>query len=128
MKEIFQKLKLPLIVLAVLFAGFIIYNSFIKKSAPTALLQKDSIASSPEQNFLPILLKIQGVNLDERLFLDPVFRALVDWSQPIVPEGVGKNNPFSGSLSSTVRSSVESLGFKEDEGSATTGGIKKSTQ
>ncbi len=104
---------MPIIVLALIFAGFIVYNSFIKKPASTSLLKTTSQISSstPESNFLPILIEVQGVTLDEKLFLDPVFRALVDFSQPIVPESLGKANPFSGSLSGGSNSSVESLGF-----------------
>ena len=113
MREIFQKLKTPIIILALIFAGFIVYNTFVKKPAPTALLKTTSTtASTPESNFLPILLEVQNVTMDENLFLDPVFRALVDFSQPIVPESLGKQNPFSGTLgAAAANSSVESLGF-----------------
>ncbi len=112
MREIFQKLKLPIIILALLFAFFIIYNTFIKNPEPTTLLKTTpQAASGPESNFLPILLEVQGVTLDEKLFLDPVFRALVDFSQPIVPESIGKSNPFSASLGAGANSAVESLGF-----------------
>lgn len=124
MTSIFQKLKLPLIIIAVLFAGYIVYNSFVKDAPNASLLQKTSLTSSstsqssPEQKLIPLLLKIQSVTLDEKLFLDPVFRALVDFSQPIVPENIGKPNPFSGALSGAVNSSLESLGFVD--GSTTT--------
>lgn len=122
MKEIFQKLKLPLIIVAVLVGGFIVYNSFIKAPASTALLQTNGgvATSTPGQNFLPLLVQIQGVTLDQRLFLDPVFRALIDFTQPIVPESVGKQNPFSGTLSGSTQSSVESLGYTDSASSNTT--------
>lgn len=126
MKETIQKLKLPLIIIATLIVGFIIYNTFVKKPVSTTLLKQSSTAtSSPEQNFLPILIQIQGVTLDEKLFLDPIFRALVDFSQPIVPENVGKQNPFSGILLGAVNSAVESLGFTESGSSVQAPVIKK---
>lgn len=115
MSEIFQKLKTPIIIIAVLFAGLVSYNLFIKKPESQTLLKTtaQTDVKAPGSNFLPILLEVQGVTLDEKLFLDPVFRALVDWSLPIVPETLGKNNPFSNALSLSGTSSVESLGFKD---------------
>lgn len=121
MREIFQKLKLPLIIIAVLIAGYILYNSFVKTPQQTSILQQTSRAaatSTPDRDFLPLLLSIQSVSLDQKIFIDPVFRALVDWSQQIVPENIGKQNPFSGQLVGSVNSSVESLGFTDSIGTA----------
>ncbi len=126
MSEIFQKLKVPAIIISILFGGFIVYNNFIKKPVSNELIKKDSQSSvkTPEQDFLPLLLRIQNVTLDEKLFLDPVFRALVDFGQPIVPESIGKPNPFAGILTGVVNSSVESLGFADE---TTNTSIKAST-
>lgn len=116
MKDLFEKLKKPLIILAVLIGLYIIYNTFIKQDSSTALLKTSNVASpkTPEESLLPLLLKIQNVTLDGNLFLDPVFRNLVDTTQNIVPESVGKDNPFSGSIYSDVVSSVENLGFTDE--------------
>lgn len=116
MKDLFEKLKKPLIILAVLIGLYIIYNTFIKQDGSTALLKTSNVASpkTPEESLLPLLLKIQNVTLDGNLFLDPVFRNLVDTTQNIVPESVGKDNPFSGSIYSDVVSSVENLGFTDE--------------
>lgn len=116
MNEIFQKLKVPMIIIALLFGGFIVYNTFIKEPVSNDLIKKDTPngAKMPEQDFLPLLLRIQNITLDEKLFLDPVFRALVDFGQPIVPEPIGKPNPFQGVLYSSVNSSVEDLGFEDE--------------
>ncbi|MES2223933.1 MAG: hypothetical protein V4469_03295 [Patescibacteria group bacterium] len=115
MNDLFQKLKKPLIIIAVLIGAYIVYNTFVKQPTSTTLLKTSNVASpkTPEEDLLPLLLKIQNVTLDEKLFLDPVFRALVDRSQNIVPESVGKDNPFAGGISSGVVSSVESLGFAD---------------
>jgi len=118
MRELFQKIKLPLILIAVLFAGFIVYNSFMKAPPSKSILKQTSGAAAsttPDRDFLPLLQQIQGVTLDQKLFIDPVFRALADWSQQIIPESIGKQNPFSGQLMGTVKSSVEGLGFTETE-------------
>ncbi len=116
MQNAFQKLKVPMIIIAILFGGFIVYNNFIKAPESTELVKKDtpSAVKAPEQDFLPLLLRIQNITLDEKLFLDPVFRALVDFGQKIIPEPIGKPNPFAGVLYSSVDSSVESLGFEDE--------------
>jgi hypothetical protein len=127
MQDLFEKLKKPMIVIAIIVGGFIVYNTFVKQDDSKTLLKTANVANpkSPEEDLLPLLLKIQNVTLDEKLFLDPVFRALVDRSQNIVPESIGKDNPFAGTISSDVVSSVEDLGF-EDETSTTT--ASKSTK
>ncbi len=117
MKEILEKLKLPFIILAVLIAMFVIYNSFVKTPATTSnsiLKQTSALPNqTPDKDFLPLLLQVQNVNLDQQLFADPVFRALDDGTQNIIPESIGKPNPFSGQLVGPVNSSVESLGFTD---------------
>ncbi len=122
MREIFQKLKLPLMIIAALIAGFILYSSFVKKPAQTSILKPGTSAgsatSTPEKDFLPLLLQIQNVSLDQKIFIDPVFRALVDWSQDIKPESIGRQNPFNGQLLGTVDSRVESLGFTDESAPA----------
>ena len=126
MKEIFQKLKLPVIGLVVLLVGFVMYREFASEPESNAIITSTNEEAGPERDFLPILLQIQSVNFDERLFTDAVFRALVDFSQPIVPEPVGKPNPFGGAITGSVNSSVESLGFVEETGTpAGTGSIIK---
>jgi len=128
MNDLFQKLKKPFIILAVLVGGFIVYNTFVKQDPDTnsSLLKTSNVASpkTPEESLLPLLLKIQNVTLDEKLFLDPVFRALVDRTQNIVPENVGKNNPFAGTISSGIVSTVEGLGFADETATTTTAASK----
>jgi hypothetical protein len=116
MSDTIQKLKGPLIIIAILFAGFVVYNNFVKVDKGGAILQKGNktaVVDTPEQDFLPLLLRIQSVSLDERLFLDPVFRTLKDFSRPIIPERPGKPNPFTSQISTSVVSAVESLGFTD---------------
>src|SRR3989344_1331121 len=128
MKEIFQRLKIPIIIIAVLFAGLLFYNLFLKKPASPALLKTadQGGAPAPESNFLPILLEVQAVTLDEKLFFDPIFRALVDFSQPIIPESQGKANRFSGASCASPNAVIELLGFTDETApsSASTSGKK----
>ncbi len=116
MKDLFQKLKPIIIVIAIAFGAMIVYNVFVKDNTQSTSLLKSNggAVQSPDKDLIPLLLKIQNVNLDEKLFLDPVFRALVDYSQPIVPESVGKSNPFAEDFGPAASSSVESLGFTDE--------------
>lgn len=122
MSSIFQKLKTPLIIIMLLFVGVVVYNNFVKNGSGASLLQKNGTAKqAPDQDLIPLLLRIQNVTLDEKLFLDPVFRALVDFGQPIIPETIGKQNPFAPFIYSDVNNqALESLGFVDESSAAST--------
>lgn len=48
-----------------------------------------------DQDFLPLLLNVRNIKLDDSIFLDPAFQNLVDSSIVIAPEGnEGRFNPF----------------------------------
>ncbi len=51
--------------------------------------------SSIQQEFLPILLNIKNLKLDDSIFQDPAFLSLSDSSIVLVPDGnEGRPNPF----------------------------------
>lgn len=63
------------------------------------------------------LNQIERLQLDRAIFSDPVYKSLVDRSQPIPPEPVGKDNPFGPiGASGTVGGVLEII---EEEGSET---------
>lgn len=47
-----------------------------------------------ERELLSILLDLRKIELRESIFVDSVFRSLQDFSQELVPEPVGRRNPF----------------------------------
>jgi len=45
--------------------------------------------------FLERLIILQGISLDDSLFSNSRFQSLVDFSEPIIPQPIGRDNPFS---------------------------------
>lgn len=73
--------------------------SFIKGgSKDDSLLQ--SVANTPKgadvigSEIIQALNQIETLQLDRSVFEDPVYRSLVDRSQPIPQEPIGRENPF----------------------------------
>lgn len=114
MKEIFIKAKTPIIIIVALLAVFFVYNTFFKKSEPKELLsvKVESDNHELDGDFLPLLMSIRNISLDSKILNDEVYLSLVDFSQRIVPEDTGRQNPFAPiSGVGNASSSVEGLGF-----------------
>lgn len=102
----FQKIKKPIIILAVLLLAFFGYNTLIKKPTSDNLtITPVGNTASVDQNILPLLLKIKDISFDAALFADPVFKSLVDYGQSIVSEESGRANPFAPSFSVSASTS-----------------------
>lgn len=116
----FQKIKKPLIILAILLLGFVGYNTLIKKPATENLtLTQVSNVASPDQSILPLLLKIKDINFDSTIFNDPVFKSLEDYGLSITAEETGRGNPFAPSFSvSASTSSITGPSFELQKPSA----------
>lgn len=83
-------------ILAIAIAGFIAYSVFFKGSDAPPLSQEDVSAakSAVDQELIALLLTLKTITLDTALFDDPAFKSLKDFSQELVPEPVGRPNPF----------------------------------
>lgn len=66
-------------------------------------------ASTGDQTLIATLLQLRSVKLDGTVFTDPAFTALQDFSTPIVPEPVGRPNPFAPLQSSVTAPPVGSV-------------------
>lgn len=92
--------KLIFIVAIVLVAGGVWFG--LSSSAPPApLLTTDTIKAtgspteeSADQELVGSLLSLRAVSLSGTIFADPAFTGLQDFGTPIVPEPVGRPNPF----------------------------------
>lgn len=97
----FKNNKIILLVLLgiVGFAGY--HYMFKKESVPegSALVVDTPEGENGEdaigRELLVTLSKLKSLTLDDTLFKDQVFISLNDFSNPIVPQEVGRNNPFS---------------------------------
>ena len=72
----------------------------------------DEVASL-DQDFLPMLLSVKTIRLDDSIFSDPAFMSLVDGSIELIPEGnEGRPNPFAPLGAENSVSSTSSSGSK----------------
>ncbi len=93
--NLITKYKNILTILVVVIAAFIAY-SFFFGGAPEAVLSSDvpSEQVAVDHELIALLLELKGIRLDDSIFADPVFMSLQDFSQELVPEPVGRDNPF----------------------------------
>ena len=90
------------------------------------------------QQILDILLALRAVKLDDALFSNPAFMSLKDFSTQIVPEPVGRPDPFAPFADAIVTApgpaaagaanpSAPSVQFSQDQRTQTLQNLKKPT-
>jgi len=98
-----SKIKNIIIFLSIAIALVLIYIFLIKKSPDQANLVSipdsssvnDQATSALDKDFLPLLLNVKNIKLDDSIFSDPAFIVLIDSNVVLVPEGnEGRPNPF----------------------------------
>jgi len=97
-------MNIPKSVQNIIFVGvivviaFIAYSFFIAKE-PEAVLSTGTATASgvsaPDQDLIALLLELKSITLDSSVFTSPAFASLQDFSQELIPEPVGRTNPFS---------------------------------
>lgn len=96
MKNLFAN-KILLLVVGVIVAFGLWYGLSSPSSDTTSLLDTttDSAATDPaSQEVLETLLALRAISLDGTVFQNPAFQSLQDFSTEIMPEPVGRPNPF----------------------------------
>ncbi len=63
-------------------------------SAPTPLLTTETSTTASDAELVITLLQLRAVTLSGTIFTDPAFMSLKDFGKEIVPEPVGRSNPF----------------------------------
>lgn len=86
-----KNLFLGLFAILVLFAG---YKFFFSASDAPALVATEVAPAGQGGAILATLLQLKSLTLNGTLFATPAFRTLRDFSQRLVPEPVGRDNPF----------------------------------
>ena len=101
-----HKLIAILVLIVVLGMGWYALSG---SSAPApSLTTTQAAGTSPaDQTLVTTLLALRAVKLDATIFSDPAFVDLRDFSTQIVPEPVGRDNPFA-PLPSTAAASASS--------------------
>lgn len=85
-----------LIIAAVLIAGgFLVYSNFFAGSKEPLLSGQAPSPNTPaDQDLITLLFQLKSIKLDNTIFNDTAFRSLQDFSQALVPEPIGRTNPF----------------------------------
>lgn len=86
-----------LIALVLVVAAFIAYSVFFTGDDSRTLITEDvdPTQAAVEQELIALLLELRSIRLDLSIFDDAEFQSLTDFSQELVPEPVGRENPFS---------------------------------
>jgi hypothetical protein len=86
------------IIFAVLAAGVVLvggYLVFFPQNAGTSALSTTSApASAAEAQFLNLAGQIGSITFDTSIFNDPRFTSLVDIHTAVLPEAMGRKDPF----------------------------------
>ncbi len=96
MLNIIKQNKVIIIVLIVVVAGFAWYG-LSDRPTPQGLLSTESggtAVSVEDQEIVRLLLDMRSIRLDGSIFESPAFRSLTDFGRGIIPEPVGRRNPF----------------------------------
>lgn len=94
MLELFTHNKIAVVVVAILVAGGS-WFALTQQSEPVSLLSTQTVADNgPDGELVATLLALRAVKLDGTIFTDPAFTSLQDFSTQIVPEPIGRPNPF----------------------------------
>jgi hypothetical protein len=84
-----------IIIGAVIVIAFFVYTYFFTgKATPILDEQAVSQAAPADQDLISLLLELKAITLDESLLSDAAFTSLQDFSKELVPEAIGRPNPF----------------------------------
>jgi hypothetical protein len=87
-------LKIALII-SILIGGAAFYHSKLVSAQPTGTegaAQPQASLISPD--LMLSITKIESINVDDKIFSDPVFQSLEDYTVTLIEEPSGRPNPF----------------------------------
>jgi hypothetical protein len=115
--------KILLVVLAILVAAGVWFGlTSSSTSEGDSLLSSEVVSTGgPEQELVSTLLALRAVKLEGAIFSDPAFMSLKDYSTQIVPEAVGRPNPFAPLITNAPQ---QSAGIQNAPNFAPNGGSK----
>lgn len=118
---ILQNKMVLMIVGGVVVAG-VIWYSFLRDRTTGALVQTNDLtqATEADSDIVNTLLQLRAVSLSGTIFSDPAFLQLKDFGSAIVPEPVGRTNPFAPFAGQSAAASAASGSRVATSSSATT--------
>ena len=101
------KNKFILLLLAGVIVAGVVWYSFMRDKGGK-LLQTEDITkpTAVDSDVVTILLQLRAVSLSGTIFTDPAFISLKDFGRQIIPEPIGRPNPFA-PLAGTVSTSTK---------------------
>lgn len=92
----FLQNKVVLLILGGVVIAGVVWYSFLRDRSVQPTLQSDNLteATEADSDIVSTLLELRAVSLSGTIFSDPAFLHLQDFGQGIVPEPVGRPNPF----------------------------------
>lgn len=96
MLETLKKYKTILIVLVIAVGGFFVYQQFFAGNAGTPLLLSEDASggTAAGESLIQLLDEVKQIQFDTEFLQSSVFTSLVDFTESIRPEPVGRTNPF----------------------------------
>ena len=96
MNAFFSKYKTPVILGLTILAAVGGWWVLAPEPAPESLLTTESVVGETpiDRGLIDTLLTLRAVSLSGTIFADPAFAILSDFGTQIVPEPVGRPNPF----------------------------------
>ena len=96
MLDIIKQNKIILIVLVVVIVAFAWFGLSDREPPSRVLTTTESAddSSVAEQESLRFLLNMRSIRLDISIFESPAFNSLRDFGREIIPEPIGRSNPF----------------------------------
>ena len=102
MINFFLNHKILLIIVGLIIAGLAWYGLTSGGESTTLLTSETVSDQGPDRDLVSTLLALRAVKLDASIFTDPAFASLKDFSTQIIPEPIGRPNPFAPLSSSVV--------------------------
>jgi hypothetical protein len=93
------KTKQIIIAVIIIVIAFFIFNSFysvstVSTDGPLNVDSRNNTQSIDGQAILSLLNRLKDVDLNGKIFSDPLFLNLQSFSRPIAPENLERRNPF----------------------------------
>ncbi|OHB19745.1 MAG: hypothetical protein A2854_03780 [Parcubacteria group bacterium RIFCSPHIGHO2_01_FULL_56_18] len=115
--------KVVMLVLGSLLAAVAAWYLFLRDTTPAPLLTTEDLTTSnvADKDVVETLLQLRAITLSGTIFTDPAFVSLRDNGTQIVPEPVGRPNPFlplggSSATSTSAASSSPASGQQKPAG------------
>ena len=95
--QFISRYKTVIIIAVIIIVAFIGYSYFFTGNTNAPALASEDVTNqnaAVDADLISLLLTLKGINLDDSIFGDPAFQSLTDFGKDLIPEPVGRSNPF----------------------------------